>query len=183
MASFSHPTVGSLAPASPILQQRDLTPPTMYPCHMPLRPPPIAPHHIVNVGSADASSSTVSASPAVNIGNLHDSGGCSTNSTGYEVLSAYRLPPPPLSAGSSTAITPSSGHCSSSQMAHNAGGGFGSDSLPSSMPSYAHMSYNYAAANSVTSSSNGNSVSSINSHGINPGKQQFFASCFYSPWV
>lgn len=189
MASFSHPTVSALAPASPILQQRDLTPPAMYPCHMPLRPPPIAHHHIVNVGSVDTSTSTVSGSPTVNIGNLHDSGGSSNNSSGYEVLSAYRLPPPPLSTGSSSAITPSSaltplsGHCSSSQMEHTAGGGFGGNSLPSSMPSYAHMSYNYSAASSVASSSNSSSVSGINSHGINSGKQQFFASCFYSPWV
>lgn len=188
MAGFSHPTVGALAPASPILQQRDLTPPSMYPCHMPLRPPPIAPHHhphphphhIVNVGSADTTPSAIGASPTANIGNLQESGGSSNNSTGYEALSAYRLPPPPLSTGgvsSTTAITTtSSGNCNAShQMGPTAGeGGFGGggDSLPTSMSSYAHMSYNYAA-----SSSNG-------SNGINSaGKQQFFASCFYSPWV
>lgn len=186
MASFSHPSVGALAPASPILQQRDLTPPSMYSCHMPLRPPPIAPHHhphphhIVNVGSSDAASA-IGTSPTANIGNLQESGGSSNNSSGYEALSAYRLPPPPLSTGgasSTTAITtPSSENCSAvHQMGPTAGGGGfgGGDNLPTSMPSYAHMSYNYAA-----SSSNGS-----NSHGINSaGKQQFFASCFYSPWV
>ncbi|XP_017869085.1 PREDICTED: paired box protein Pax-6 isoform X1 [Drosophila arizonae] len=180
--SFSHATVGS-----GIAQQRDLTPPSMYPCHMPLRPPPLGPHQLVCVGGATNESTSVSSSPTVNISNP-----ASNNSTGYESLSAYGLPPPPpapaSALGTSTTNTainaahqpsmearPST--CSPSQMCH--GSVFGSESISPAMPSYAHMSYNYA--NSLASSGGANPTGPHNSHGS--GKQQFFASCFYSPWA
>ncbi|KAH8406412.1 hypothetical protein KR222_005847 [Zaprionus bogoriensis] len=183
MASFSHPSVSALAPPSPILQQRDVTPPSMYASHMNLRPSPIAPHHLVNVASAETSA--VSDSPTVNVGNLHESAGSrsSNNTSGYEVLSAYRLPPPPMVTGcaTSTASSSTSVNCSPNQMGHTSGAAFSVDSLPCTLPSYAHMGYNYASTGSMGHSSSG--TTAINHHGINSGKQQFFASCFYSPWV
>ncbi|XP_017962538.2 paired box protein Pax-6, partial [Drosophila navojoa] len=180
--SFSHQTVGP-----GIAQQRDLTPSSMYPCHMPLRPPPLGPHQLVCVGGATNESTNVSSSPTVNISNP-----ASTNSTGYESLSAYGLPPPPPAPASvletsttNTAISaahhqsmesrPSTS--SPSQMSH--GSAFGSESISPAMPAYAHMSYNYA--NSLASSGGANPAGALNSHGS--GKQQFFASCFYSPWA
>lgn len=195
MPSFNHPTVGSLAPPSPILQQRDLTPPSMYPCHMPLRPPPIASHHIVGVGVATPNErATVCGSPTINASNTHVSNGPTSananNAAGYEVLSSYGLqPPPPPVSSAHHSIEPRQSTCSPNQMGSGAVGvglghapGFGSDSISSSMPSYAHMSYNYAAA----AAANGVAPSGVahnNSHGSTHGKQQFFASCFYSPWV
>ncbi|XP_030566641.1 paired box protein Pax-6 isoform X1 [Drosophila novamexicana] len=197
MPNFGHPTVGSLAPPSPITQQRDLTPPSMYPCHMPLRPPPIPPHQLVGVGSATNDSAGVSSSPLQS--NPHAASGtvASNNAIGYESLSAYSLQPPPPASTAANHI-PSGHHpsmearqatCSPSLM--NSGGsvhgvghgsGFGSESISPALPSYAHMSYNYAAAASGVASSGGaNPAAAINSHGS--GKQQFFASCFYSPWA
>ncbi|XP_030379729.1 paired box protein Pax-6 [Scaptodrosophila lebanonensis] len=183
--TFSHPTVGALAPPSPISQQRDLTPPSsLYPCHMSLRAPPIAPHHIVGVGGV----SNESPGGSVNISNSHTSNIGSNNGTGYDVLSAYGLPPPPpppsANPSSHHVMEPRQSSCSPNQAGpvHGVTSGFGSESIsPASVPSYAHMSYNYAAANNVAPSGS-NTMPGISSHGAS-GKQQFFASCFYSPWV
>ncbi|XP_017051423.2 LOW QUALITY PROTEIN: paired box protein Pax-6 [Drosophila ficusphila] len=193
--NFNHSSVGSLAPPSPISQQGDLTPPSLYPCHMTLRPPPIPPphHHIVpGDGAGPAGSGNVQ--PA--------SLGTNCSGSGYEVLSAYGLPAPPVASGStpassfstpSSSIGASSHHpipqeqcpspCSSSSnhmgVGHSHSSVFATEPISSSVNSYAHMSYNYAtAANNVTQSS----ISGTTAH-VAPGKQQFFASCFYSPWV
>uniref|UniRef100_A0A6P4EMS5 Paired box protein Pax-6 isoform X3 n=1 Tax=Drosophila rhopaloa TaxID=1041015 RepID=A0A6P4EMS5_DRORH len=194
--SFNHSSVGSLAPPSPMSQQGDLTPPSLYPCHMNLRPPPIAPpHHHLVAGDGG--------SPAGGgLGNAQSASlGTSCSGSGYEVLSAYALPPPPLPSSSAPALNfsaaasssanvaahhtmpqePCPSPCSSNSNHLGVGPGsvFATDPASSAVPSYAHMSYNYAtAANNVTPSS---AVSSA-AH-VAPGKQQFFASCFYSPWV
>ncbi|BFG06723.1 paired box protein Pax-6 [Drosophila madeirensis] len=192
MPSFNHSSVGPLAPPSPLSQQRDLTPPSLYPCHMTLRPLPIAgPHHhlVPNDGG----------NSGPGIGNVHlTNAGASNNGTGYEVLSTYGLAPQPLPAGgggaadgnsSATANLAVSSHqimeprqspCSPQHLgAGSHSSGFATDAISSAVPSYAHMSYNYAtAANNVPASGGGNPVPHASS-----GKQQFFASCFYSPWV
>ncbi|XP_001352371.2 paired box protein Pax-6 isoform X1 [Drosophila pseudoobscura] len=190
MPSFSHSSVGPLAPPSPLSQQRDLTPPSLYPCHMTLRPPPIAgPHHHLSPNDAG------------NSANVHSSNlGASNNGTGYEVISSYGLAPPPLPSGgaadgssSATANIAVSSHqimeprqspCSPQHLGASIhSSGFATEAISSAVPSYAHMSYNYAtAANNVPPSGGGNPVPGLNSHGAS-GKQQFFASCFYSPWV
>nr|XP_017029348.1 paired box protein Pax-6 isoform X2 [Drosophila kikkawai] len=203
--SFNHPSVvgSSLAPPiSPISQQGgDLTPPSLYPCHMNLRPPPH--HHLVT-----------------NDGNSHiDSrGNCSGSSGGYEALSAYALPPPPpipcSSSGSSlnfSGSSPSSSttaaaaagtsahhhhHPSTMESRHSPSCGsnsnhlgightsvFATDSISPTVSPY--MSYNYAAA-AASSSSNANVgvvTAPVSGGNVPSGKQQFFASCFYSPWV
>ncbi|XP_016967454.1 paired box protein Pax-6 isoform X1 [Drosophila biarmipes] len=191
--SFNH--VGSLAPPSPISQQGDLTPPSLYPCHMSLRPPPIAPpHHHIVAGEMG--------NPAGGVGNVQPANlGANCSGSGYEVLSAYALPPPPLpsssasasnfSTSSSTSANVTSHHnmpqepcpspCNSNSNHLGVGHSsvFATDSISPAVSSYAHMSYNYAsAANNVTSSSSGEAPAHVA-----PGKQQFFASCFYSPWV
>ncbi|KAH8272510.1 hypothetical protein KR044_013439 [Drosophila immigrans] len=193
--NFSHSTVGSLAPPSPILQQRDLTPPSMYPCHMSLRPPPIAPHHHlvgvgVGLGTTSNEISTLRSSPTLAASNSHGSNGTESlnnDVADYELHSTYGLPPPPPPIVTPNAVSavhhhameqPRQSTCSPIQMTH--GPGFANDSTIPSIPSYAHMSYNYAAAaaaNSVAPSSSNHSNSHVS------GKQQFFASCFYSPWV
>ncbi|XP_068154242.1 paired box protein Pax-6 isoform X1 [Drosophila tropicalis] len=181
--SFNHSAVGPLAPPSPASQQRDLTPPSLYPCHMTLRPPPIGPHHIVGGGDGPPE-----------IGNSH-SGTGANNGSGYDVLSAYGLPPPPLppsgAAGAAGAGSINPSAVSSASAAHHmmdprstgsphqlgVSSGFGSEAISPAVPSYAHMSYNYAAAANNVPPTGG-----PNPHAAS-GKQQFFASCFYSPWV
>ncbi|XP_017126179.1 paired box protein Pax-6 isoform X2 [Drosophila elegans] len=190
--SFNHSSVGSLAPPSPISQQGDLTPPSLYPCHMTLRPPPIAPphHHIVASDGGSPAGGGIGNAQSVNLG-------ASCSGSGYEVLSAYALPPPPLPSSSApasnfAASASSSGHnsmpqepcpspCSSNSNHLGVGHGsvFATDPISPAVSSYAHMSYNYAtAANNGTPSAAGGSAAHVA-----PGKQQFFASCFYSPWV
>ncbi|KAH8389122.1 hypothetical protein KR215_005289 [Drosophila sulfurigaster] len=200
--TFSHSSMGSLAPPSPILQQRDLTPPSvsMYPCHMPLRPPPLASHHnLVGVGTGLGTSSNevanVSSSPNI-ASNPHGSNGTkSVNNdvADYEANLTYGLPPPPLPIAPPTAsnsLSISAAHhpqmehhrqsnCSPIQMSH--GQSFANDSTSHAIPSYAHMSYNYAAAAAAANSIAPSDSNHNNSHVS--GKQQFFASCFYSPWV
>ncbi|XP_052854980.1 paired box protein Pax-6 isoform X2 [Drosophila gunungcola] len=189
---FNHSSVGSLAPPSPISQQGDLTPPSLYPCHMTLRPPPIAPphHHIVASDGGSPAGGGIGNAQSVNLG-------ASCSGSGYEVLSAYALPPPPLPSNSApasnfAASASSSGHnsmpqepcpspCSSNSNHLGVGHGsvFATDPISPAVSSYAHMSYNYAtAANNGTPSAAGGSAAHVA-----PGKQQFFASCFYSPWV
>ncbi|KAH8385435.1 hypothetical protein KR009_007710 [Drosophila setifemur] len=195
LPNFSHSSIGSMAPPSPMSLQGDLTPPTLYPCHMALRPPPIAPHsHQIVVNDEGSPPGCASSSQSANIGP-------NSSASGYEMLSAYALPPPPLpsssasnfpvSASVSTSgnnsctvsshhtmeprLSPGSSNSNHLGLAHSSV--FATDSI-SQVPSYAHMSYNYAAAaNNMAPSGVGNT-----SHGP-PGKQQFFASCFYSPWV
>ncbi|XP_017062814.1 paired box protein Pax-6 isoform X2 [Drosophila eugracilis] len=189
IASFNHSSVGSLTSQSPISQQGDLTPPSLYPSHMTLRAPPIAPphHHIV---ASDGGS------PAGGGASAGMGAGC--GGSGYEVLSAYALPPPlPSSSAPATNFSTSSSAnvtsihtmshepclspCSSSSNHLGVGHSsvFATDTISPAVPSYAHMSYNYASAtNNVTASS----TSGTSTH-VAPGKQQFFASCFYSPWV
>nr|XP_016998557.2 paired box protein Pax-6 isoform X1 [Drosophila takahashii] len=193
--SFNHSSVGSLAPPSPISQQGDLTPPSLYPCHMTLRPPPIAPpHHHIVPGNGS--------SPAGGIGNAQSANlGANCGGSGYEVLSAYALPPPPLPSSSapasnfptssSTSANGTSHHpmsqepcpspCSSNSNPLGVGHSsvFATDPISPAVSSYAHMSYNYAStANNMSASSPGGAPAHVA-----PGKQQFFASCFYSPWV
>ncbi|XP_033168156.1 paired box protein Pax-6 isoform X2 [Drosophila mauritiana] len=194
--SFNHSSVGPLAPPSPIPQQGDLTPSSLYPCHMTLRPPPMAPahHHIVTGDGGRPAGVGLGSGQSANLG-------ANCSGSGYEVLSAYALPPPPMapssaadsnfSAASSTSANVTPHHtiaqescpspCSSAShfgVAHSSG--FSSDPISPAVSSYAHMSYNYASSanNSMTPSS----ASGTSAH-VAPGKQQFFASCFYSPWV
>ncbi|KAH8384953.1 paired box protein Pax-6 [Drosophila serrata] len=203
MPTFNHSSVvgSSLAPPiSPISQQGgDLTPPSLYPCHINLRPPPH--HHLVT-----------------NDGNSHlDSrGNCSGSTGGYEALSAYTLPPPPPpipcsnSASSSNfsgssslssttaaaAVTSAHHHHSTMESRHSPSCGsssnhlgishtsvFAADSISPTVSPY--MSYNYAAAAaSASSNANGGVVTTpVTGGNVSSGKQQFFASCFYSPWV
>ncbi|XP_039496471.1 paired box protein Pax-6 isoform X1 [Drosophila santomea] len=193
--SFSHSSVGPLAPPSPIPQQGNLTPPSLYPCHMALRPPPMAPTH-QHIVTGDGSSPAGGGLASAQSGNS----GANCSGSGYEVLSAYALPPPPMtpssaavsnfSAASSTSANVTPHHtasqepcpspCSSAShlgVAHSSG--FASDPISPAVNSYAHMSYNYASSgNNMAPSSTGGSAAHVA-----PGKQQFFASCFYSPWV
>ncbi|KAH8269758.1 hypothetical protein KR018_000420 [Drosophila ironensis] len=194
MPSFNHSSVGSLTSPSPMSQQGDLTPPAHYPCHMTLRPPPMTTHHhqiVPNDGGSPVSGPT-------------NSQGVNNTGLGYEVLSAYALPPPPLPTSSvpssnfSTSVTSGPGTganctvtshhsmesrqtpCNSNSTHFGVGASpvFSNEGISPAVSSYAHMSYNYAAAaNNVAPS-----VVGPPSHGA-PGKQQFFASCFYSPWV
>ncbi|KAH8236305.1 hypothetical protein KR032_006879 [Drosophila birchii] len=190
MPTFNHSSLvgSSLAPPiSPISQQgADLTPPSLYPCHMNLRPPPH--HHLVT-----------------NDGNSHvDARGNCSGSSGYEALSAYALPPPstnfsgssPSSSTIAAATSAHHHHNSTMESRHSPTCGsnsnhlgishtsvFAPDSISPTVSPY--MSYNYAAAAaSASSSANGGVMATPVSGGnVSSGKQQFFASCFYSPWV
>lgn len=202
MPSFNHSSVvgSSLAPpTSPISHQGgDLTPSSLYPCHMNLRPPPH--HHLVTNDGVPQSV------------NLVDSrSNCTGSSGGYEALSAYALPPPPpipssssasssnFSGGSPSSTTTAAAvssahhhHSMESRQSPSCGSNsnhlgighssvFATDSISPTVSPY--MSYNYAAA-AASASSNVNGVATPVSGGnVSSGKQQFFASCFYSPWV
>lgn len=190
MSSFNHSSIGPLAPPSPMSQHGNMTPPTHYPCHVTLRPPPIAAHHITN----DESNLT-SGNPSSHSSSL----GANHSAMGYEVL-AYGLPPPhlPSSSSSSSNFTHSistganctvtshqsleTRHSPCNNNSIHLGGGsssiYATETLSPSVPSYTHMSYNYATStNNIPASGIANPP-----HGAS-GKQQFFASCFYSPWV
>ncbi|KAH8319350.1 hypothetical protein KR067_005014 [Drosophila pandora] len=191
MSSFNHASIGPLAPPSPMSQHGNMTPPLHYPCHMTLRPPPIA-HHHTNDESSLASG---------NVNSHSSSLGANNSAMGYEVL-AYGLPPPitpitsssssssnfppSISAGANCTLTSHQSletrHSPCNSNSIHLGGGsssiYSTETITPPVPSYTHMSYNYAtSANNIPASGIANPP-----HG-GSGKQQFFASCFYSPWV
>ncbi|KAH8339729.1 hypothetical protein KR074_009863 [Drosophila pseudoananassae] len=189
VSSFNHSTIGPLAPPSPMSQQENMTSPTLYPCHMTLRPPPIAAHHITNDENSLASGNGSSHSTSL---------GANNSAIGYEVLSAYGLPPPPvpLSSSSGSNFSPSisagaactshqslesrHSNCTSNSLHLGSGSSaiYATETISPPVPSYTHMGYNYA-----TSSSNVPTSAIASSPHGGSGKQQLFASCFYSPWV
>ncbi|XP_028900780.1 paired box protein Pax-6 isoform X2 [Zeugodacus cucurbitae] len=231
MSSFTHPSISSM-PGSPMSQQRDLTPPSLYQCHMSLRaplPPPPHHHHAVVGGFGIPSA-----------GGAHSSGGSLTNQqsacSGYDTsVSSYGqtvglqppLPPPPLPTPVSSNVSALSQVSSDSSVsAINCGSGAittttnlnnttilsarnspcspptshqlgtpnnGSGSVASTTTdNYSQLGYGYAAAAAVASAAGNNSgASAVMGTGISSAsaqnqagkQQQFFASCFYSPWV
>lgn len=209
MSSFTHPSL----PSSPMAQQRDLTPPSLYQCHMSLRgpiPPP---------GSSFGSGGNIgvgSLNNSVNIcGNNLQNG--SAGASNYEPLSLSHAaaagyshhhsvglaPPPPhhststpensaLSGSTQARESPISPH----QGISGGGGGVSAGGNTTSYtqiglhgtqlnPHHHHHHSGYAAA--VAAASNNGTVSGaagVGVSGTTAGKQQqFFASCFYSPWV
>ncbi|XP_054746010.1 paired box protein Pax-6-like [Anastrepha obliqua] len=233
MSPFTHPSITSSQP-------RDLSPPSLYQCHMslrtPLAPPP---HHHAVVGgygipaSGAAHGSSMgagSSTPGSGLANLQPT--CS----GYDTtLSSYSQavglqPPPPLPlhstanvsslsqvasessvstlscgsrlttmiTGNTTTLTTRNSPCSPPQQLSTTNHSSGSGSVSSSIPdSYSQLGYGYATAAAVATSacSNNDSVAALSAEPTannvissssqnQAGKQQqFFASCFYSPWV
>ncbi|XP_050339888.1 paired box protein Pax-6 isoform X2 [Bactrocera neohumeralis] len=237
MSSFTHPSISPM-PGSPISQQRDLTPPSLYQCHMSLRAPlPPPPHHhamigsfgIPSVSSGHSSSSAMigcgSSSSTANTNQQLVSRGYDTTVKSYEQTVGLQ-PPLPLpiacsnnvsalpqvtSDSSVSAINCDSGATTStnlnnttllstrnspcSPISHQLGtpndGGGSSSTAASTMHNYSQLGYGYAtatASSTVCNNSGGSTVmdsglSSTSSQNQVGKQQQFFASCFYSPWV
>lgn len=240
MPSFTHPSISSI-PGSSMPQQRDLTPPSLYQCHMSLRTPlPPPPHHHALVGSfgiPSASGGNGSGSVMTGSGISSATGGSLTNPqaacSSYDTVvsscgqTVGVQPPPPLPKPSSNNVSALSQVSSDSSVsALNCGGratttttnlnntailsnrnspcsalshrqgtpndGNGSGSVAaSSMDNYSQLGYGYAVSTaSPTACSNsggptamGTGLSSTSSQNQVGKQQQFFASCFYSPWV
>ncbi|XP_055922604.1 paired box protein Pax-6 isoform X2 [Eupeodes corollae] len=191
MSSFTHPSITSM-PSSPNIgivpsgisaasatsclqqHQRDLTPPSLYQCHMSLRgpiPPPVgssfSPHN------SNASSGGGSVAPG-------NGGGSSSSNSG--------IPPPSLSHSSAPSHShPAAAAAAAAAAAYDSLGlsGYGPPPHPPpTTPSDGRHSscsphQGYQMAGSVAQST---AYSSGNNNNSSTGKQ-FFASCFYSPWV
>ncbi|XP_049316224.1 paired box protein Pax-6 isoform X3 [Bactrocera dorsalis] len=237
MSSFTHPSISPM-PGSPISQQRDLTPPSLYQCHMSLRAPlPPPPHHHAMIGSFGIPSvSAGHSSSSAMIGSGCSSSTANTNqqlvSRGYDTtVKSYEQTvglQPPLSLptaysnnvsalpqvtsdSSVSAINCNSGATTTtnlnnttilstrnspcSPISHHLGtpndGGGSSSTAASTMHNYSQLGYGYAtttASSTVCNNSGGPTVmdtglSSTSSQNQVGKQQQFFASCFYSPWV
>ncbi|XP_055857863.1 paired box protein Pax-6 isoform X3 [Episyrphus balteatus] len=194
MSSFTHPSITSM-PSSPNIgivpsgisatsatsclqqHQRDLTPPSLYQCHMSLRgpiPPPLG-------GPYSSQNSTGGSSSGGGVPGSVSGGSCTPNSSiPLPALSHPSTPTHPHQATAAAAVAAA---------AYDSLGltGYGPPPPPPPTassdarhsPCSPHQSYQMAAAGSVVqSSSYANGGNNNNSSG-----KQFFASCFYSPWV
>ncbi|XP_017488305.1 PREDICTED: paired box protein Pax-6 isoform X2 [Rhagoletis zephyria] len=233
MSSFTHPSITSI-PGSPMSQPRDLTPPSLYQCHMSLRAPlPPPPHHHAVVGgfslpvsnAAHGSGNAMVASPGTpgsSLSNLQSpcsgyDGSLGTYGQTLGLQSPTALPPhssatvsslpqvsseSPLTAlncssrpttmniGNTRTLSARNSPCSPCHQLSTPNNGSGGNGSVTSGPtdSYSQMGYGYAAATAVATgvcSNNGSATSGTTTSSQNqPSKQQqFFASCFYSPWV
>ncbi|XP_036223666.1 paired box protein Pax-6 isoform X3 [Bactrocera oleae] len=237
MSSFTHPSISPM-PGSPMSQQRDLTPPSLYQCHMSLRAPlPPPPHHHAVIGSfgiPSASGGHGSNSAMIGSGSTSSTGDTNQQSacSGYDTtVSSYEQtlgmqPPPPLPTDSSNNVSAlsqvssdssvSTINCSSvsttttnlnnttilstrnspcSPPSHQLGipndGSGRSSEAASTIHNYSQLGYGYAAATAASAVCNnsggptvmGTGLSSTSSQNQVGKQQQFFASCFYSPWV
>ncbi|KAL9873538.1 paired box protein Pax-6 isoform X3 [Glossina fuscipes] len=197
MASFthSHPSITTM-PGSPITQQRDLGSSSFYQCHVSLRPPISHSHHHHHgmpgsFGSA-AGSSQITCT-AANLQGINCNTTSQTSST-FDTLGTYGhtvgLPPPLPTHHNSILENCAARQTTYSPHSHSHLGNNSNAAATVSAASYSQMGYNgyaaVAAAASVTAACNGSSNSSppvVNSHSAAGKQQQFFASCFYSPWV
>ncbi|XP_065370820.1 paired box protein Pax-6 [Calliphora vicina] len=205
MTSFahSHPSITSI-PGSPISQPRDLVSPSLYQCHVSLRPP-VPPnhhhhhHHVIANGSFGASSgnascNTTSQLQRIGSGSSNSTQNHNTVQSSYDSLDVYShavgLPPPsttlPIHQGL-TSCTDRQTSCSphASNLSNSVGYSSHSVTVPTSTPTpYSQMGYNgYTAVAAAATCNNSNISSSPISHPTTGKQQQFFASCFYSPWV
>lgn len=201
MTSFahSHPPITSI-PGSPISQQRELVSPSLYQCHVSLRPPvPPNHHHVISNGGFGATTGNGSCNSA---GQLQRIGSGSANSTptlnsgqsSYESLGVYShavgLPPPsstlPTHQGLNSCTERQTSCSPHSNLGNNVSLSAHSAAVPptSTASPYSQMGYNgYTAIASASSCNNSNNSPSPIPHPSAGKQQQFFASCFYSPWV
>ncbi|KAM7341290.1 eyeless isoform 2-T2 [Cochliomyia hominivorax] len=200
MTSFahSHPPITSL-PGSPISQQRDIVSPSLYQCHVSLRPPVPPNHHVISNGSfgstvGNSSCNTTSQLQRIASGPANSTPTLNSGQSSYDSLGVYShsvgLPPPstalPIHQGLSTCTERQTSCSPHSNLSNNVGLSSHSATVPTSTPTpYSQMGYNgyTAIATAATCNNSSNSPSPI-PHSPSTGKQQqFFASCFYSPWV
>ncbi|XP_018789226.1 PREDICTED: paired box protein Pax-6 isoform X2 [Bactrocera latifrons] len=237
MSSFTHPSMSPM-PGSPISQQRDLTPPSLYQCHMSLRAPlPPPPHHHAMIGSFgipsvggghSSSSAMIGSRSSISTANTNQqlvSRGYDTTVKSYEQTVGLQPPLPlPTACSNNVSALPqvtsdssisvincdseattttnlnnttilSTRNSTSSPISHQLGApnddGGSSSTAASTMHNYSQLGYGYATAtdsSTVCNNSGGPTVmetglSSTSSQNQVGKQQQFFASCFYSPWV
>ncbi|XP_046812113.1 paired box protein Pax-6 isoform X2 [Lucilia cuprina] len=203
MTSFahSHPPITSI-PGSPISQQRDLVSPSLYQCHVSLRPP-VPPnhhhHHVISNGSFGAASgngscNTTSQLQRIGSGSANNTPTLNTGQSSYDTLGAYShavgLPPPSTSLSTHQGISSCSSDRQTScsphtNLSNNASLNTHSGTVPTSTATpYSQMGYNgYTAVAAAATCNNSNNSPSPIPHPSTGKQQQFFASCFYSPWV
>ncbi|XP_037948781.1 paired box protein Pax-6-like isoform X2 [Teleopsis dalmanni] len=150
--------------SSSLGQQRELTPPSLYQCHMSLRPPT---HH--NIGNSFGNTSLSIGNNSNNQHVYYGSGSDSISGYPSHVIGENISMPNPITCNADF-----NRETSAANQLINSGT---SDNLSNS--SYIQLGYNSSASSTVAASS----ISSNNGNSATGKQQQFFASCFYSPWV
>lgn len=198
--THSHPPITSM-PGSPITQQRDLGSPSLYQCHVSLRPPIPSSHHhhhhhvLTNgtFGSTSINGDNNTPTHLQRMGSVSANSSTTTNTppNTYNNLGVYShamgLPPPHPTLSShhqaASAMTSCTGRQSSCSPHASLGTHNGTSASAASTSPYSQVGYNGYPAVAAAACNNSSPSPSPIPHPTSGKQQQFFASCFYSPWV